>query len=86
MSTVTYTSGEQDGTQYTSKDVVARIRKLRKNKKMSMYMLALNAGLNNTVIQRVERGEREPRIGTLFKIIDGLEMSPAEFFRDFAEY
>lgn len=81
MSTVTY-----NDLKYTNKDVVARIRKLRKAKKMSMYMLALNAGLNNTVVQRVERGEREPKIDTLFRIIDGLEISPAEFFKIFNEY
>lgn len=71
---------------YTNKDVITRIRKLRKSKKMSMYMLALNSGLNNTVIQRMENGEREPKVNTLFKIIDGLEISVADFFKVFTKY
>ena len=86
MSIVTYVPEKSGSLKYSHKDVIARIRKIRKGKKLSMYMLALNSGLNNTVIQRVERGEREPKINTLFKIIDGLEMSPAEFFKTFAEY
>jgi transcriptional regulator with XRE-family HTH domain len=86
MSTVTYAPEKSGGAKYSNRDVIARIRKIRKSKKLSMYMLALNSGLNNTVIQRVERGEREPKINTLFKIIDGLEISPAEFFKPFWEY
>ncbi|MDR1453517.1 MAG: helix-turn-helix domain-containing protein [Candidatus Margulisbacteria bacterium] len=86
MSIVTYASDKSGSLKYSNQDVITRIRKIRKSKKLSMYMLALNSGLNNTVIQRVERGEREPKINTLFKIIDGLEMSPAEFFKSFREY
>jgi hypothetical protein len=32
---------------------------------------------------RIEKGEREPRLNTVFKIIDGLNMRPAEFFMAF---
>jgi transcriptional regulator with XRE-family HTH domain len=86
MSSVIYSAEDWSGLKYTNKDVISRIRKLRKNKRMSMYMLALNSGLNNTVIQRVEKGEREPKITTLFKIIDGLEISVADFFKVFTKY
>jgi transcriptional regulator with XRE-family HTH domain len=86
MSSVIYPVEDLSGLKYTNKDVISRIRKLRKNKKMSMYLLALNSGLNNTVIQRVEKGEREPKITTLFKIIDGLEISVADFFKVFTKY
>ena len=48
-----------------------------------MYKLSLNSGISNSVLMRVEKGEREPKINTLMKIIEGLEMSPSEFFKNF---
>lgn len=48
-----------------------------------MYKLSLNSGISNSVLLRVEKGEREPKVNTLLKIIDGLDISPAEFFKDF---
>ena len=68
---------------YSNKDIGKRITKLRKAKGFSMYKLSLNSGISNSVLMRVEKGKREPKINTLLKIIDGLDMSPAEFFRHF---
>lgn len=71
---------------YSPKNIRERITELRRKKKMTIYALGLNSGLNNTIILRIENGEREPKIGTLLKIIDGLEISPSEFFTPFAKY
>ncbi|MFC1482791.1 helix-turn-helix domain-containing protein [Candidatus Margulisiibacteriota bacterium] len=65
---------------YTNVHIGKRITKLRKNKKMSMYQLSLASGISNSVLMRVEKGEREPRINTLLKIIGGLGISPKDFF------
>jgi transcriptional regulator with XRE-family HTH domain len=35
------------------------------------------------MLLRIERGEREPMLSTLLKIIDGLGLQPAEFFKAF---
>ena len=70
---------------YTPGNIGARITQLRKKKNLSMYALAMNAGLDDTIILRSENGKREPTIGTMLKIIDGLEVSPAEFFKPFTE-
>ncbi|GBR76044.1 putative XRE family transcriptional regulators [Candidatus Termititenax persephonae] len=75
-----------DDLKYTPLDIGARITQLRKQKNMSMYALALNSGLDDTIILRSENGEREPKIGTLLKIIDGLEISTADFFKVFTKY
>jgi len=75
-----------DGIEYTPADISARITQIRKQKNMSMYALAMNSGLDDTIILRSENGEREPKIGTLLKIIDGLEISPSEFFKIFVKY
>lgn len=69
---------------YTNIEIGKLIAQFRKAKKLSMYKLSLNSCVSNSVLSRVEKGEREPKINTLLKIIDGLEMSPSEFFRRFS--
>lgn len=76
-------STDNDDLLYTNRDIGIYIAKIRKNKGWSMYKLALNSGISNSVLMRVEKGEREPKINTLLRIIDGLAMSPAEFFKYF---
>ncbi|MDR1452938.1 MAG: helix-turn-helix domain-containing protein [Candidatus Margulisbacteria bacterium] len=83
MSSDNVTVKNDFGLPYDAKDIGKYIRKLRRERKLSMYQLALNTGVTRTVLMRVEKGEREPRVNTLLKIIDGLELRPAEFFRIF---
>ncbi len=59
------------------------ITALRKKRKWSSYRLSLESGISNSVLTRVEKGEREPKVNTLLKIIEGLGLSPAEFFGEF---
>lgn len=68
---------------YTNIEIGKRITRIRKSKGLSMYKLSLNSGISNSVLMRIEKGEREPKINTLLKIINGLEMSPADFFAVF---
>ncbi|MFA5839853.1 MAG: helix-turn-helix transcriptional regulator [Candidatus Margulisiibacteriota bacterium] len=68
---------------YSNIEIGKHIAKLRKALGWSMYQLALNSGISNSVLMRVEKGLREPKVNTLMKIIDGLELTPAEFFRGF---
>ena len=48
-----------------------------------MHRLAYEACVDATVLMRVEKGERVPMLDTLLKIIDGLNMLPADFFKVF---
>lgn len=72
-----------DELKYTNIQIGKRITRIRKSKGLSMYKLSLNSGISNSVLMRIEKGEREPKVNTLLKIINGLEMSPADFFTDF---
>jgi transcriptional regulator with XRE-family HTH domain len=72
-----------DELKYTNIEIGKRITQLRKSKRLSMYKLSLNSGISNSVLMRIEKGEREPKVNTLLKIVNGLEMSPADFFANF---
>jgi len=63
----------------------SHIKKLRTTKKLSGYSLGIMSEVSSSVIARIEKGQREPRLSTLLKIIEGLEMTPAEFFNNFNE-
>ena len=67
---------------YDNKYIGKYIKKLRKDQEKSMYQLAVDSGISNSVLMRVEKGEREPRVNTLLKIIDGLGTTPKEFFNE----
>lgn len=68
---------------YSHKEIGKAVTKFRLEKKWSSYKLALNSGIYNSVLIRIEKGEREAKINTLLKIIEGLEITPAEFFKSF---
>jgi transcriptional regulator with XRE-family HTH domain len=68
---------------YDIKDIGRRIKQLREAKKMTVNFLAHKACIDHSMLMRAERGDREPMLSTLLKIIDGLGLQPAEFFRIF---
>jgi len=79
-------STDNDDLIYTNIDIGKHIAKLRKAKNLSMYKLAINSGISNSVLMRVEKGHREPKINTLLRIIDGLGLSPTDFFKPFRNH
>ena len=68
---------------YSNIDIGKQITAIRKKKGWSSYQLSLNSGISNSVLIRIEKSEREAKLNTLLKIIEGLELSPAEFFKSF---
>lgn len=52
--------------------LAANIRRLRKERGWSQETLAFEAGLHATEISRLERGLREPRLGTLAQVAQAL--------------
>lgn len=61
----------------------ARIRELRKEKGYTNHdHFAYDHGLDRTQYSKYERGA-DMRLSSLVKILDALDISPAEFFKDF---
>lgn len=58
----------------------ANVERLREAKGLTQEQLGWAAGLHQTAIARIESGERQPTLGTIFKLARGLECSPAELF------
>jgi transcriptional regulator with XRE-family HTH domain len=56
----------------------ARIRKLRKARKLSQEALAFEAGLDRTYVSSVERGERNIAVLNLAKLARALGVEVAE--------
>ena len=74
------------GLKYDAKDIGAHIKKLRLQKKWSLHKLSYRACVDTTVLMRIEKGEREPMLNTILKVVDGLGLSLADFFRNFKDY
>lgn len=53
---------------------------LRLERGLSQEQLALRSGLDRSHLGRIERGEKNPRLETVFTIVEGLEVSLVEFF------
>jgi transcriptional regulator with XRE-family HTH domain len=54
--------------------VVASLRKERLRQKLSLNEIASRAGLDHTMVMRVEKQERVPTIDTLLRIAGALEI------------
>jgi len=68
------------GLKYDVKDIGLRIKKLRQAGKMTISFLAHKSCVDHGILTRAERGEREPMLSSLLRIIHGLGMQPKEFF------
>jgi len=51
------------------------LKELRKKKRLSQEELATDCGLDRTYISLLERGQRQPTLGTLFKLAEVLGVS-----------
>jgi len=65
---------------YDNVEIGRLLTKLREEKGYSTYRLAIESGVSSGVIVRVEKGEREPKINTLLRILQGLDITPSNFF------
>ena len=72
----------------TDKDLLALGREIRRHRKpagISQEELADRAGLHRNYIGFLERGERNPRVKTLFQVARALDMRFAELVADVME-
>lgn len=53
------------------------LKELRNRKNLSQEELATDCGLDRTYISLLERGLRQPTLGTLFKLAEVLGVSPS---------
>jgi transcriptional regulator with XRE-family HTH domain len=61
-----------------SKQLGAKIQKMRLEKGLSQEELAFEAGLHRTYISHVERGSRNITVIGLCKVAKGLKIKPSE--------
>lgn len=55
------------------------LRELRKEKGLSQEELAYESGLDRTFISLLERGKRQPSLGTIISIANTLSMEANQF-------
>jgi transcriptional regulator with XRE-family HTH domain len=56
----------------------AALKKIRRSRSLSQKQLALDCGLDRTFISLLERGKRQPSLGTVFQISKALNIPVAD--------
>lgn len=62
------------------------LKRIRSERKVSQEKLAELSGLDRTYISLLERGLRQPTLGTIFKISKSLEILPSEMIKQIEEF
>ncbi|MDO8187997.1 helix-turn-helix transcriptional regulator [Conexibacter sp. JD483] len=61
------------------------LRKLRRDRELSQDALADLSGVTAKHIGEIERANKDPRVTTVLRLIEGLDMPPAEVFQKVGE-
>jgi transcriptional regulator with XRE-family HTH domain len=56
------------------KNIACNLRRIRKSKNMSLDMLAEETGVSKSMLGQIERGESNPTVTTIGKIVEGLKV------------
>jgi transcriptional regulator with XRE-family HTH domain len=64
----------------TTEDISTRLRAARKQHGLSQRRLARQSGVSNATISLIEKGDLNPTVSTLFKILSAFPMSITEFW------
>ena len=56
-------------------NIGSNLKRIRKAQKMSLDMLAKKTGVSKSMLGQIERGESNPTIGTISKIVEGIKIS-----------
>ena len=65
----------------TAKQVGARVRQLRKARKLSQAALAERARLTRAYVTRLEAGQQDPSLSTITALAKALGVAPASLLR-----
>lgn len=57
------------------KNIAANLKRIRKSKNMSLDVLAEKTGVSKSMLGQIERGESNPTVATVAKIVDGIRIS-----------
>jgi transcriptional regulator with XRE-family HTH domain len=60
------------------------LRKARRDRDLSQEAIGQRAGMHPNHVGTIERGTKDLRATTLLRLIEALELSPAELFSDYA--
>lgn len=56
------------------KNIALNLKRIRKSKNMSLDMLAEQTGVSKSMLGQIERGESNPTVSTIGKIVEGLKV------------
>jgi transcriptional regulator with XRE-family HTH domain len=62
-----------------------RLRELRAERRVSQERLARRTGINRVTIGKLEQGASDPRLSTILRLADGLDMPPEALVRGLSE-
>lgn len=62
-----------------------QLRRLRHQRGISQDYLAWRTGIHSTAIGRLERGGREPRLTTILRLAQGLDVPPGALLDDLVQ-
>lgn len=60
---------------YINRNVAINLKKIRKSKKMSLDVVSEQTGVSKSMLGQIERGESNPTVAVLGKIVSGLRVS-----------
>ena len=63
-------------------NVGKRLQNIRKSKHISVYRISQDTGISTSHINSIERGEKNPSVETLCRLIEPLGITMSEFFND----
>ncbi|WP_242834803.1 helix-turn-helix domain-containing protein [Acetobacterium malicum] len=66
---------------YLNKNISINLKAIRREKGMSMDEVAEQTGVSKSMLGQIERGEANPTIGTLGKIVSGLRVDLSDLTR-----
>lgn len=61
------------------KNIAINLKRIRKAKKLSLDMLAECTGVSKSMLGQIERGESNPTVATIAKIVEGIKVPFEEF-------
>ncbi|MDO5423844.1 MAG: XRE family transcriptional regulator [Eubacteriales bacterium] len=64
------------------KNIAVNLKRIRKAKNMSLDMLAEQTGVSKSMLGQIERGESNPTVTTIGKIIDGIKVPFEELIQE----
>jgi len=61
------------------KNIAINLKRIRKAKNLSLDMLAERTGVSKSMLGQIERGESNPTVATIAKIVEGIKVPFEEF-------